>query len=135
MKKIFLKIVNLFRKKLANPILQSRGNYVNGVDSPTVDSQLVRRAEIVSGTQISFDKEKIYNSPDSVGTGNITQNLDSGQIGVIQKIYHNDSSEPTFPAEWVLIGGSSYSVNELNIIFAEFVSTSRIEYWFVQEGV
>jgi hypothetical protein len=85
-----------------------------------------------TGSEIHFDKSRIYASVASPTTGNITNDLTGAKIGIVQKIYHNDSSEPTYPAGWVLLGGT-YTVDELNILYAEWVSGTRVEYWIVNE--
>ena len=86
-----------------------------------------------TGSEILFVTPQIYNSPSSPSTANITNDLTGARIGVIQKIYHNHSVAPTVPGGWVLIGGS-YVISELNIIYAEWVSGSRVEYWIIQES-
>jgi|GEM_PF-3365184 len=84
-----------------------------------------------TGVSITFDTNKIFNLPTAPGTGNITNDLTGAKIGIVQKIYHNNSSAPTFPAGWVNIGGT-YTNSVLNIIFAEWVESSRVEYWIVK---
>ncbi|GAB3708514.1 hypothetical protein [Flavobacterium koreense] len=84
-----------------------------------------------TGVSITFDTPKIYNLPSAPATANITNDLTGAKIGVVQKIYHNNSSAPTFPGGWVNIGGT-YTNSVLNIIFAEWVEGSRVEYWIVK---
>lgn len=86
-----------------------------------------------TGTIIDFAASKIFNSPSSPATGNITDSLTGAEIGVVQKIYHNHSVAPTVPAGWKLIGSATYELSVLNIIYAEWVSGTRVEYWIVQE--
>jgi len=85
-----------------------------------------------TGSTISFKYLEIYNSATSPETNNITDDLTGAKLGVIQKIYHNHSVAPTFPMGWVLIGGE-YVLSELNIIYAEWAGSSRVEYWVTQE--
>jgi hypothetical protein len=85
-----------------------------------------------TGSEILFVTPQIYNSPSSPSTANLTNDLTNATIGVIQKIYHNHSVAPTVPGGWVLIGGE-YKLSELNIIYAEWVGSSRVEYWIAQE--
>lgn len=85
-----------------------------------------------TGVTIHFSAKTIFNLPTSPSTGNITNNLTNAKLGLIQKIYHNDSVEPTFPVGWVLVGEGTYFTNELNIIYAEYVTNSWIEYWIIQ---
>lgn len=88
--------------------------------------------EAATGTAIDFATEKIFNSPASPATGNITDTLTAARTGIIQKIYHNAGSAPTFPAGWVRLGTGAYVTSALNIIFAEWVSGTRVEYWITQ---
>jgi len=102
---------------------------------PQIEPLLVKPESITTattGSDISFTTPQVYNSPSSPSTSNLTNTLTGARIGVIQKIYHNNATAPTVPAGWILIGGS-YATSELNIIYAEFVSGSRVEYWITQE--
>jgi len=83
---------------------------------------------------VTFDKPKVYFTPTSPATGNITSSETDGRIGVIQKIYHNAGSAPSFPASWVLLGTTTYATSQLNIIYAEWVNSGRVEYWITQEN-
>lgn len=85
-----------------------------------------------TGGVISFDALAEYNSFSSPTSSNITDDLTGAKKGVIQKIYSNKSTAPTFPAGWVKLGSGSYLNSSLNIIYAEWVSGSRVEYWIVQ---
>jgi hypothetical protein len=87
--------------------------------------------EAATGTTIDFTAPKIFNSVSSPATGNFTDNLTGAKIGLVQKIYHNSGTAPTVPAGWVKLGGANYATSALNIIFAEFVGGSRVEYWIV----
>lgn len=84
-----------------------------------------------TGSLISFTEPKVYNSVLVPSISNITNDLTGAKIGIVQKIYHNHSTAPTFPAGWVKVGGS-YAVSSLNIIYCEWVSGTRVEYWIVQ---
>jgi hypothetical protein len=85
-----------------------------------------------TGVVVSFSASYIYNSSGSAGTGPITDNLTNAKLGIVQKIYHNSGSAPTVPAGWVKLGTGVYTTSTLNIIFAEWVSGSRVEYWIVK---
>jgi hypothetical protein len=87
-----------------------------------------------TGAVIDFVSSKVFNSPSSPATGNITDNLTGAKIGVVQKVYHNSGTAPTVPAGWVLLGSGTYIISVLNIIYAEFVGSSRVEYWIVTEA-
>jgi hypothetical protein len=111
------------------------------VDAGTNDDQFVTPKTLETkplavsrtGTSISFDKIAVYNSSASPATGNITNDLTGARIGVVQKIYHNNSVAPTFPAGWVKIEGD-YVISIENIIFAEWISGTRVEYWVVNDA-
>jgi hypothetical protein len=111
------------------------------VDAGTNDDQFVTPKTLETkplavsrtGTSISFDKIATYNSPALPATGNITNDLTGARIGVVQKIYHNNSVAPTFPAGWVKIEGD-YVISIENIIFAEWISGTRVEYWVVNDA-
>jgi hypothetical protein len=91
-------------------------------------------AETSTGVNITFTRPTIYNTPASPETNNITEDLTDAKISVIQKIYHLHSAAPTFPAGWVKLGEGDYALNELNIIYAEWISGTRVEYWIIQES-
>jgi hypothetical protein len=82
-----------------------------------------------TGTVISFDSSKIYNTRTSPATGNITGDYTNARIGIVQKIYHNDSVTPTFPGTWVKLGSGVYLPSNLNIIYVEWAGSNVAEYW------
>jgi hypothetical protein len=112
-------------------------NYTNRslVDKEYVDNQVggVPAATTATTTTINFTGQTIYYDAASPGTGNISENLTGSKLGLIQKIYHNDVSEPTYPAGWVLMGDAIYFTSTLNVIYAEWAGGTRVEYWYVQE--
>lgn len=85
-----------------------------------------------TGSVISFIVPQVYNSVASPSSSNITDSLTSSKIGIVQKIYHNHTVEPTFPAGWVKMGTATYTTSTLNVIFAEWVSSTRVEYWITK---
>lgn len=93
-----------------------------------------KKATASTGSTIQFDTDRIYNSIASPTTGAMTNNLTGAQIGVIQKIYYNHSTTNPFPAGWVRLGSKTYTPSALNIIYAEWVGSSRVEYWISQES-
>jgi hypothetical protein len=110
--------------------------YCNGVDWKTADvpyqaAQAEVDAGTVTDTSIAFDKVSIYNEA-TPATGNLTDDLTGARIGIVQKIYHNATVAPVPPAGWVKLGTGSYTPSTLNIIFAEWVSGTRVEYWIVK---
>ena len=89
-------------------------------------------ATAATGVEVSFAENEIYNSSASEGTGNITNDLTGAQLGIVQKLYHEEGSAPTVPAGWVLMGSGTYSTTALNVIYAEWCGGTRVEYWIVQ---
>lgn len=85
-----------------------------------------------TGAVISFATPQIYNSIASPSASNITDNLTGARIGVVQKIYHNAGTTPTFPAGWVRRGTGTYVTSTLNIIYAEWSVGTTVEYWITQ---
>ena len=80
---------------------------------------------------VFFDRPMVYESASAPGTGNIIQpGAGTNYLGTIQKIYHQDTTAPTFPAGWVLLSGV-YNTSTLNIIYAEWCSSTRVEYWII----
>lgn len=89
--------------------------------------------EAKTGTVMDFRAEAVWGSVDTPETDDITWSTLAAKPGIIQKMYHSYFDTPTFPAEWVLMGTSVYTENELNVIYAEYISASRVEYWISQE--
>lgn len=109
-------------------------SYVKGVTS-AIQTQITNKEDkssSTSGSVISFTTPQIYNSVASPGSSDITDDLTGARIGVIQKIYHNKLVAPTFPAGWVRLGSTTYNAGNNNIIFAEWISGTRVEYWIVR---
>ena len=92
----------------------------------------VYAATQATGTVIDFRAAKVFNQWDTPATGNITDDLTDARMGVVQKIYHNHTIAPSTPAGWVLVGEGFYVPGTLNIINAEWVSGTRVEYWITQ---
>lgn len=110
------------------------GNFIKIYQDLYTALQLIgeREASIAAtGNQINFTLPKIFNLPTSPGSDNITNDLDNAKIGIVQKIYHQKATIPNFPAGWVLIGTGRYSTTLLNIIYAEWVTDTRVEYWII----
>lgn len=115
-------------------------NFTNGLTANTIsggtyvgDGSQLNVANPSTGTTITFTAGTIYNSPTSAATGNISADTTNAKIGIVQKIYHNDSVAPTFnPSGWIKLGIGIYTTSTLNVIYAEWVSGSRIEYWIVK---
>ena len=86
-----------------------------------------------TGLTVHFSGKTIFNLPSSPVSGNISGDTTNAKLGMIQKIYHQSSVEPTFPTTWKLVGEGVYFTNELNIIYAEYVEPTWIEYWIIQQ--
>jgi hypothetical protein len=86
-----------------------------------------------TGLTIHFSGRTIFNLPDSPASGNISGNTTNAKFGMVQKIYHQSSVEPTFPTTWKLVGEGVYFTNILNMIYVEYITNNRIEYWVIQD--
>jgi hypothetical protein len=89
-------------------------------------------ATSTTGSAISFSSPQVWNTFSSPSTANLTDDLTGAKIGAIQKIYSNKAVAPTVPAGWVLMGTGTYTTSTLNVIFAEWVSGTRVEYWITK---
>lgn len=107
------------------------GKFLQASGTGTLSFQTIYA--ISSGSlPVYFSNTQIYGTATSPLTGNITGNLLGAQLGVVQKIYHNDGVAPTFPVGWVQLGTTTYTTSTLNIIYAEWAGGTRVEYWIVQ---
>ncbi len=88
-------------------------------------------ATATTGAVISFSVPQVYNSFSSPTASNITDSLGTAKIGIVQKIYSNKATEPTYPAGWVKLSGT-YTNSVTNIIYCEWCEGSRVEYWIVK---
>ena len=88
-------------------------------------------ATATTGAVISFSVPQVYNSVASPTASNITDSLGTAKIGIVQKIYSNKATEPTYPAGWVKLSGT-YTNSVTNIIYCEWCEGSRVEYWIVK---
>ena len=84
-----------------------------------------------TGSSISFDVPAEYNSPTAPTTAVLTSDLTGAKRGVVQVIYSNRASF-TFPSGWVPLGSEAYTSDVLNIIYARWVESARVEYWIVK---
>jgi len=96
------------------------------------NNQVLTTPSTTTGTVVSFTSNQVYNEWDVPGTGNITNDLTGAKTGIVQKIYHNNSVAPSVPAGWVVVSNGVYVPNILNIIYAEWVKGTRVEYWITQ---
>ena len=116
--------------------LTERGSYLTNSKRTIytyVDLKLGAQAALYNGSStISFKQNEIYRDSSQPLTGNITNDLTDAQLGIVQKIYHQEGTEPQTPAGWVLMGSGTYSTTALNVIYAEWCGGTRVEYWIVQ---
>lgn len=121
---------------LANP-----GGAVDSVNGQTgvvvldafdVDADNGAPVASTTGTAIAFAVPQFYASAETPATGNVTLVTTGLVAGMVQVLYHDDSSEPTFPAEFSRLSGF-YVTNTLNIIYMHAISATRIEYMIFQE--
>ena len=106
----------------------------NAVSSNGVFDALALKQDFAvarTGAVIAFDALAVYNSFSSPTASNITNDLTGAKIGIVQKIYSNKATEPTYPAGWVKLSGT-YTNSVTNIIYAEWCEGSRVEYWIVK---
>ena len=105
--------------------------YLTAANFTTFNNK-ANKASANSGIDISFRTPEVYNTKSSAGTGNITGDYTSAIIGVVQKVYHNDSAAPTVPGTWIKLGTGTYTPGTLNIIYVEWTSSNIAEYWIVK---
>ncbi len=106
----------------------------NAVSSNGVFDGLALKQDLAvarTGAVIAFDALAVYNSFSSPTASNITDSLGTAKIGIVQKIYSNKATEPTYPAGWVNLSGT-YTNSVTNIIYCEWCEGSRVEYWIVE---
>jgi hypothetical protein len=105
--------------------------YLTAANFTTFNNK-ANKPSATSGIDISFRTAEVYNTRSSAGTGNITGDYTSAIIGLVQKIYHNDSVAPTVPGSWIKLGTGTYTLGTLNIIYVEWISSNIAEYWIVK---
>lgn len=103
-----------------------------GPTGPTGSTGPLATSTSTTGTTIDFTSLKIWNSFSSPGTQSITNELSGAELGYVQKIYHQWTSAPNFPNNWVKLGNGVYSTSSVNIIYAEWCSDTRVEYWITK---
>jgi hypothetical protein len=105
--------------------------YLSATDWTTFNNK-ANKSVATTGVSVAFATPQIYNTRTSAATGNITGDYTNAIIGVVQKIYHNDSVAPTFPGTWVKLGSGTYTTLTLNVIYVEWTSSNIAEYWIVK---
>lgn len=84
-----------------------------------------------SGTLLSFNSAKIYNTLDSPATGNITFDLTGAVIGTTLIVFHKHTSAPTYPiVAKVLSNSESYDTSGsfVNKIEFQYINDVNIQY-------
>ena len=104
------------------------GTNTGDQDLSALESKTVQ----TTGSVISFSTRQRYNSIASPTSENITDNLTGARIGVVQKIFSNRGTTPTFPSGWVKRGAGNYIPSTLNIIYAEWEEGTTVSYWITQ---
>lgn len=94
------------------------------------------RRKQTTGVSVVFSEEFIYNTASSPATGNVSFDQTNSRLGVIQKMYHNDTVAPTFSGVTDIqkITTNPYVPNVLNIFLFEWTEDNRVEYHIMQEG-
>lgn len=80
------------------------------------------------GTIVSFKKSNIYGTVDAPETGDVTVDLNDAKLGVVSQMIHNDSTAPSYPANFELRGGGAYVTGQNNYISFEYFSPTKIIY-------
>ena len=108
---------------------------LNSLEFADSNSSSSSRTQTTGGS-INFAAEKIYNTATTPGTGNVSFSQTEAVLGIVQKIYHNDSTPPSFSGvpDIQIMGTGTYTAGVLNVIYAEWTENDRIEYWITQEG-
>lgn len=85
-----------------------------------------------TGTAIAFAIPQFYASSGTPATGNVTLVTTGLVKGMLQVLFHDDSSEPTWPAAFVRKTGF-YIPNTLNTIYMHAISATEIHYFIFQD--
>lgn len=90
-----------------------------------------------TSSTLSLHRPLVHFTRSSPGTGGFALNTSVLRLGLVQKIYHEDTVAPDLTIfggghTFHLIGGA-YVPNELNIIYYEWVGGTDWEYWITQD--
>ena len=121
---------------IINSLNEGSPTTIMAIDGTTADFTVTVASPAATSTSavINFIKPTVIGTYTTPITANITDSLTGAKLGTVQKIYHNHSVLPTFPAGWVKLGDNDYLLNALNIIYCEWSEGTRVEYWIVQEA-
>ncbi len=88
-----------------------------------------------TGTSLAFTENSVYGTVASPETGNITVNVALAKRGAMNVVIHNTAAMPTFGSEFVETSVSKgYKSLVRNYIFCQYVNSTKILYWILQEG-
>lgn len=83
--------------------------------------------ETLTGNTVHFRNDLRLGSDASLITGNIIFDTAEAIAGAVAVIFHQDASEPVWPAGVYRQDGSTYTPGSLNLIYLQYLSASRIE--------
>lgn len=107
-------------------------DYVQKIYADSLVENLMPYVISAPGSTIQFDRPYEYGSFASpTGVSPLNDYLLNARKGVVQKIYHNALTEPTYPIGWVKLFGD-YTPSETNIIFCVWAGGDRVEYWIIK---
>lgn len=89
-----------------------------------------------TGTTIYFDDPYVYNTRSAPASGNLSVDYTGAKLGITQKVYHQDSVEPTIPGTWLPAKeNDDYLVDNLNVLYVEYIGSNQAEYWWSRDDV
>lgn len=77
-----------------------------------------------TGSEIAFDVSAVYCTPTTPCTGNITYDFTDAKFDMVQTMFHEDTTVPTFGVGQVISG--EYEVGLLNVITFRRLSNSEV---------
>jgi len=96
---------------------------------------LVKTLEGV-GTEVAFDKNRIYGTESSPITGNLTETNVGAELGITVGIIHNSGTLPTIPATWKRLASSfNYVVGVNNYFIVQRYNDNTKFYSIVQKDI
>lgn len=88
-----------------------------------------------TGTALYFDRDAYYGNLNDEQVGNISVSFEGANLGVVAVLFHNNSSEPTYPASFIKSATSGDYVNSVvNYIFCIYLGTSSVLYSITQDA-
>lgn len=131
--------INAVQNKTLTIWKEQLENYLYNLDPANLSEYGASQLRPNTNT-IGFDWNYIYGSASSPLTGALSITNTNARLGYIQKIYHDDSTAPSFPASFKVQGEGEYLENAsaeglVNTIFVEWSSSTRQIFWITQEEV